>query len=151
MLFPLLALDLHLSPMASSIKAIHALLAKEVLSRHISIGVVDVSQSIEGGLVASLGRNLPVMDSDFVVAKVVVFGVPDVVPSIYIAPQCAHSPEQSGSLLIHGYSVALVVDIPNAYASISTIELDSPDPTIKGFEVVFGYMMVTIPVKIAHN
>ena len=41
-------------------------------------GVVNFLESIEGVLVASLGRNLPVADCDFMIAQLV-FGRADVV------------------------------------------------------------------------
>ena len=78
-LLPFLARNLHLSIMADSIKAIHAHLADEFLSRHFTVGCINFLESIEGGLVASFGRNLPMTDSNFVVAKVVVFGTADMV------------------------------------------------------------------------
>ena len=75
MLLPLLALDLHLGIMADSIHAIHALLTDKFLSRH--FGIINFLESIDRRLAATFSRNLPVSDSDFVVAKVVVLRAVD--------------------------------------------------------------------------
>ena len=69
MLFPLLALDLLLSVMTDSIKAIHALLADEFLSKKFAIGIVNILENVEGRLAARFGRNLPMADSDLVVPE----------------------------------------------------------------------------------
>ena len=72
MLLPLLTPDLHLRFVARAIGRVHFFFANEFLSGHSAIGVVDFSKRIEGILAATFSRNLPVTDSDFVVAKVVV-------------------------------------------------------------------------------
>ena len=113
MLLPFLALDFLLSVMTDSIKAIHALLADEFLSKKIAIGIVNILENVEGRLAARFGRNLPMADSDLVVPRIV-FGFPDVVAGDSTTSRCAYSAKQSGLLLIDGYSVALVVDIPNS-------------------------------------
>ena len=69
MLLPRLALDLLLSVMADSIKAIHTLLADEFLSGKFAIGVVNCLEKIESRLATSFGRNLPMTDSDLMVAR----------------------------------------------------------------------------------
>ena len=73
MLLSLLALDLHLRFVARAIDRVHFFLTNEFLPGRFSVGVVDEFQCIEGLLMASFGGNLPVADSDFVVAKLVVF------------------------------------------------------------------------------
>ena len=78
MLLPLLALDLLLSVMADSVKAIHALLANEFLSGNFAVGVVNLLERIKRRLAATFGRNLPVTNSDLMIARLV-FGVADVV------------------------------------------------------------------------
>ena len=130
MLLPLLGLDLHLSLMTSSIGGIHVLLADEFLSWLFAVGVVNVLEDVEGLLVATFGRNLPVTDCNFVVAKAV-FGAADVVTSHNVSSQRANSPKQSGPFLIDSYSVTLVVAIPNKYASLRRTEFNGPDVEIK--------------------
>ena len=115
---PLLGLDLHLSPMTRSISEIQVLLANEFLSGHFAVGIINFLESIEGLLVASLGRNLPVTDSDFMIAKVVVFEAADVVAGRNFSSQCAYSLEQSGPLLIDGYSDAFAVSNPSFCAKL---------------------------------
>ena len=78
MLLPRLALDLLLSVMADSINAIHALLANKFLSGHFAIGIINFLESVDRRLAARFGRNLPMTDSDLMVARIV-FGTPDVV------------------------------------------------------------------------
>ena len=99
-LLSFLALDLHLSPMASSIGKIQILLANEFLPGQFSVGIKNFPEIIEGLLVASLGRNLPVTDSDFMVAKIVVFGHADIVTRTYVPSQGTHSLKQSGPFRI---------------------------------------------------
>ena len=65
-------------------------------------------------MITSFGRNLPVTDSDFMIAKIEVFGAADVVTSIQVSSQRAYSVKQSGPFLIDRYSVALGVAGPNA-------------------------------------
>ena len=66
MLISLLALDLHLSPMARSIGEIQVLLANEFLSGKFAVGVVYDPELVEGSLHSSLGGNLPVTDCDLI-------------------------------------------------------------------------------------
>ena len=126
---PLLALDLHLSVMTRSIGGFHALLADEFLPRNFAIE--DVSKYIEGELVASLGRNLPVTDSDSMIAKVEVFRVADVVTRRDVSSQRTYSPKEGRPFLIDGNSVALVVGIPNVNASFRRTKFGGPDEVIK--------------------
>ena len=79
------------------------------------------------------------------IAKVVVFGPPDIVSCRYVSSQCAYSLKQSDPLHIDGYFVALLVATPDADASSSRTEFDCPNPTIKCFEDVFG--CITIAFK----
>jgi len=63
-------------------------------------------------LKATFGGNLPVTDSDFMIAKVVVLGAADIVSCPYASSQRTCMFKQSGPLFIDSYSVALlVVDI----------------------------------------
>ena len=137
MLLPLLARNLHLSLVTRAIDRVHFFLANKFLSRLFAVGVVNVLESIEGVLVAGLGRNLPMADCDFMIAKLV-FGVADVVARIYVSSQRAYLHYQSGLLLIDGYSVALVVDIPNINTSIRRTEFDGADVAIECLQVIFG-------------
>ena len=138
-LLSLLALYLHLSLVTRSIDGFQILLADQLFPGHFTLGVVDFSQFPEGGLEASLGRNLPVTDCDFIVAKVIVFGPADIVVGHSAPSQRAYSLKQNDPCLIDGYSVALGVANPNLNASLRRTEFDGTDPTIKSFEVVFGY------------
>ena len=130
-LLSLLGLDLLLSVMARSIGGFQVILAAEILPRLLAAGVVDASQCVEGLLVASFGRNLPVTDPDFVVAKIMVFGDADVVTALNVSSQRAYSVKQSGPFLIDGYSDALVVAQPNVCASCIGTEFDGPDVAIE--------------------
>ena len=71
--FPSLGLDLLLSIMTGSIKAIKFFLADELLSGPFAIGIVNSLELIERRLAASFGGNLPMSDPNLVVAKVIVF------------------------------------------------------------------------------
>ena len=135
-LLPLLALDLHLSVMTRSKGGFQEFLANELLSGLLSVSV-DFLELVEGVLEASFGRNLPVADSDFVVAKVVVFGTADVVAGQNISSQRAYSEKQNDPFLIDGYSVAFVVGIPNVNASFRRTEFDGPDVEIECLQVIF--------------
>ena len=147
MFLPLLALDFHLNPMTRAIDRVHFFLANEFFSRHIAVGVVYFLESIERILVAGLGRNLPVTDSNFIVAKVAVFFAGDIVAGDNASSQCANLIKQSGPFLIDGYSDALLVASPNPCASFRRTEFSGPSVAIKGFEFVFGCVTTTIPVK----
>ena len=48
---------------------VHFFLTDELRSGHFAVGVVYFSELVDGMLVASLGRNLPVTDRDSVIAK----------------------------------------------------------------------------------
>ena len=138
MLLPLLALDLHLCFVARAIDRVHFFLTDEFLSGLFAVGVVDVSEIVEGHLQSSFGRNLPVADSDFVVTRIV-FGTADDLTRTYVSSQRAYSLKQSDPFLIDGRSIALaLVASGNAYASFRRTEFDGPDEAIKGLEVVFG-------------
>ena len=126
-LLSLLTRNLHLSRMTRSICAIQVLLADELFSGPFVVGNVNFLESIERELMASLGRNLPMTDSDFMIAKVIVFGQADIVACRNVSSQRACSLKQSGPFLIDGYSVALVVAISNANASLRTAEFDGLD------------------------
>ena len=140
MLLPLLAFDLLLSVMADSVKAIHALLANEFLPGHFTVGIVNFLQNIDRRLAATFSGNLPVTDSDLMVARLV-FGAADVVTSTYLSSQCTYSFKLSGPFLIQGSSaVALVVSIRNVGARITRTEFDGPDPTIECLQVVLAPM-----------
>ena len=54
--------------MTDSIKTIHALLADEFLSGIFAIGTENFLENVEGELAARFGRNLPMTDSDLMVA-----------------------------------------------------------------------------------
>ena len=129
MLLPLLALDLHLRFVARAVDRVHFFLANEFFSGPFAVGVVEFLEAVEGILEASLGRNLPVADCDFVVTKIV-FGDTTVVTCHDASSQRAYPLKQSGPFLIDSYSVALAVAPPNACASISRTEFDGPDPAI---------------------
>eukprot|EP00561_Arcocellulus_cornucervis_P013179 CAMPEP_0185803278 /NCGR_PEP_ID=MMETSP1322-20130828/2531_1 /TAXON_ID=265543 /ORGANISM="Minutocellus polymorphus, Strain RCC2270" /LENGTH=210 /DNA_ID=CAMNT_0028499141 /DNA_START=111 /DNA_END=743 /DNA_ORIENTATION=- len=135
--------------MASSIGEIHALLADEFLSGHFTVGIVNFPEIVEGILVASLGRNLPVADSDFMISRLI-FAVADVVTRRDISSQRAYSIKQSGPFLIDGHSVALVEAIPNATTTLRRTEFNGPNKVIEGFEVVFGYSTFTPPINFAY-
>ena len=145
MSLPLLALDLLLSVMADSKEAIHALLADEFLSGNFTVGIINALESIERRLAATFSGNLPMADSDLVVAKVEVLGVADVVTSTYVSSQRAYSLKQRGPVRIDGYSVALFVAIPNAAASSRRTDFDGPNPIIQTPQDVFGKPIVTFP------
>ena len=120
MLFPLLALDFHLSLMARSIGGFQVLLADEFLSGHFTVGVIiNFLENIERRLAATFGRNLPMTNSGLMVARIV-FGNADVVKGQYVSPQRADSLKQSGPFLIDGHGVAIVVAIANACARLSS-------------------------------
>ena len=135
MLLPLLALDLHLGIMADSIHAIHALLTDKFLSRH--FGIINFLESIDRRLAATFSGNLPVTDSDFMVAQLV-FVDADIMKGQYISSQRADSLKQSGPFLIDGYSVALAVALPNLTASSRRAQFDGLDVAIECFKFVFG-------------
>ena len=151
MLLPLLGRNLHLSLVTRAIDRVHFFLANKFLSRLFAVGVVNVLESIEGVLVAGLGRNLPVADSDFMIAKLVVFGQADVVARIYVSSQRAYLHYQNGPPLIGGYSHALVVAISNVNACFSRTEFDGADVAIECLQVIFGFSKSTIPVNAAHR
>ena len=73
MLLPLFSTDLLLSLMAGSIEVVKIVLADKFLSWPFTVGIVDISELIERNLTATFGCNLPVSDSELVVAKVAVF------------------------------------------------------------------------------
>ena len=147
-LLPFLTLDLLLSIMTYSVKAIHALLANDLFSGNFDIYIVDFLENINGWLHASFGRNLPMTNSDFVVARPE-FGVAAVVTRNDVSSQRTYSVKQSDPFLIDRYSVALAVALPNINASFRRTEFDGPDPTIKGFEVIFWHPTVTLREKTA--
>ena len=100
---------------------------------------------------ASLGCNLEVADSNLMIVKVVILGEADAVAGHDASSQSAYSDEQSGPFFIDGYSVALVVDFPNAVASFRRTEFDGPDEAIKSFEAIFGRSILAILVSVAHR
>ena len=151
MLLPFLALGLLLSVMTDSIEAFHALLANEFLSGLFAAGVVDKLEGVEGGLEASLGRNLPVADCDFMIVILVVFGDSSAVAGQNEPSQRANSFKESGPFHIHRYSVALAVAGPNFSTSFKRAEFDGPDVAIECFELVFGKFTFTTPVKSAQQ
>ena len=87
MFLPRLALDLLLSVMADSVNAIHTLLTDEFLSGKFAIGIVNFLEKIESKLAASFGRNLPMTDSDLMVARLV-FDFSNVVTRKDASSQC---------------------------------------------------------------
>ena len=115
-LLPLLTCNLHLSLMARSIGEIQVLLANEFLSRQFDVGGMDFSQCNEGFLLSSFGRNLPVADCDFMVARLI-FGAADTVPGHDASSQRANSIKQNGPFRIKSYSVAIVVALSDLNAS----------------------------------
>ena len=133
----LLTLDLHLCIVARAIDRVDFFLADEFLSGEYSAGVVDISEVAEGTLIASLGRNFPVTNSDLMVPRVV-FEAADIVPCLYVASQCTYSLEQSGPFLIDGYSIALIIAGPNTNASLRRAEFDGPDVVVECLQLVFG-------------
>ena len=147
-LLPFLTLDLLLSIMTYSVKAIHAILANGFISRVFSVGIINHLELVNGWLHASFGRNLPVTDSDLVVARIV-FEAPDVMTRNDVSSQRTYSVKQSSPFLIDGHSVALEVALANFNASFRRTEFDGPDPTIKGFEVIFWQPTVTLREKTA--
>ena len=72
MLLPHVAIDFHLNLMAGSIEVVKITFADKLLSWHFTIGIVDISELIERNLTATVGCNLPVSDSELVVAKIIV-------------------------------------------------------------------------------
>ena len=149
MLLPFLGLDLHLSLVARSMGEIQVLLANEFLSRLFAVGVVDASELVEGILMASLGGDLQVTYSNFMIAKAVVFKAADFVSCLYDSSQRGYSLKQRGPFLIEGHSVAMVVDVPNKHASPSTAEFDGLDPTIECLQLIFPFSIIALPVSCA--
>lgn len=113
MLLSLLALDLLLSVMADPTKAIHAFLANEFFPGVFAVGIRNFLEIIERRLAATSSDNLPMTDSDFMIAKVAVFEAADVVAGHNVSSQCAYLCKQSGPFLIDSYSAAIFVAHPN--------------------------------------
>ena len=137
--------------MASSIGEFQVLLRNEFLSGRFAVGVIDASELVEGILVASFGRNLPVTDCDFMIAKVI-FGKTENVAGYHVSSQCPYSAKQSDPFSIDGYSVTLLeVDIPNVEASFRRTQFDGPDVVIKCLQVISGYSMFAPRLNNAHQ
>ena len=151
MLLPLLAPNLHLSLMASSEGKLHIFLADELLPGVFAVGVVDVSELVEGSLVSCFGRKLPVADSNFIIAKAVILDAADAVAGRYASSQRADSLKQSGPFLIDSHSVTLVVDNPNLRARCRRTKINGPDVAIECLQVIFGQSKSTYLVSCAHK
>ena len=102
-------------------------------------------------MIASFGGNLPVTDSDLMIAKVVVLGVADVVAGRYVSSQCTYSLKQSCPFLIDGHSVAIDVHNPNLIARIKRTEFDGPDVAIECLQVIFRCSKLTPLVTVAQQ
>ena len=137
MLLPRLALDLLLSVMADSVNAIHTLLTDEFLSGKFAIGIVNFLEKIESKLAASFGRNLPMTDSDLMVARLV-FAKGDAVARNDTSSQCTNGIECMFTFQVLADTATARVETCNANARIRRTELDGLNPTIKCFEIVFG-------------
>ena len=101
---------------------------------------------------ASLGRNLPMTDCDFMITKTVVFGYSNVVAGAKTTSRCACSLKQCSSFLIDSHCFTQIVANPNACTSFRRAEFDGPDGVIERLQVVFGcFIIFTRPVILAQQ